>query len=174
MDYPMYPDCGYCRGPDGDNGPPPYRDPNCPVHGIEAHAAELRKKHLWEIEEVDGGMSGVSDFWRGRRCDAAGGPGWLGPGRAPEPRGDWVFYADGSGLQLTGNCEESAALIQAHFQKRVRDLVAEGFGRELAIEMEVAVSTVNRWVSGVAQPLPRLKKVVIGACRKILEGQRER
>lgn len=163
-----------CILPDGDNGPDPYRDPNCPEHGIKAHAEELRRRHLWEMEEVDGGPVGVNDFWRCKQCDAAGGPVWYYKDGPRKKDNDWVFYADGSGLQLTADCVESAALIQAHFQKKVRDLVAEGFERELALRTGCAISTVKRWVSGVAQPPPRMKKVIIDECRKILDEQRKR
>lgn len=176
-----------CTLPDGDNGPDPYRDPNCPLHGIEAHAAELKKRHLWEIEEVDSGHLGVNDFWRCRRCDAAGGS----PYYHREPDGSYrmvargkelhlgefrwdrppPFYADGSGLQLTDDCVESDRLILEHFKKTVAKLYAEGFGRELALEFEVAVSTVKRWADGVVAPLPRIRKLVIQACREILEKE---
>lgn len=171
----MDPDCGFCLGPDcrGYSG---YRDPNCPVHGIKAHAEELKKRnlgqdHVWEIETVDSGHLGLNDFWRCKRCDAAGGPALHYEEGVPVKRGDWVFYADGSGLQLTADCFESFGLVQAHFQKKVRDLVAEGFERELAVRMEVAISTVKRWANGVTWPLPRMKKLVIQECRKILERQ---
>ena len=130
-------------------------------------------EHAWETEEVDGGPVGVCDFWRCRRCDAAGGPCWPakdGSGYVPKKRG-WVFYADGSGLKLTDDCEESDRLIREHFRKRVMVLVAEGFKREIAVEFGVADSTVDRWVSGIACPLPRMRKVVIDFCRKLIDKQ---
>ena len=128
-------------------------------------------EHAWELEYVDGGHVGGGDFWRCRRCDAAGGPALQYEGGKPAKKNDWVFYADGSGLQLSTDCEESDRLIREHFRKRVSVLVAEGFGREIALEFGVAVSTVDRWVSGVACPLPRLRKTVIDFCRKLIDEQ---
>jgi len=67
------------------------------------------KAHVWETEEVDGGHLGVEDFWICRQCGASGGPVGFGGSPAFPP-----FYADGSGLNLTDDCDESREMVARH------------------------------------------------------------
>lgn len=44
--------------------------------------------------------------------------------------------------------------------------------RGLAREFQVADSTVGRWISGTARPLPRLRHLIVGFLRqKLLRGE---
>lgn len=71
------------------------------------------KAHKWEIEEVDGGPVGTEDFWICRQCGASGGPVCYTDGTKHEPPPSFEpFLADGSGLKLTHDCEESLKMIQ--------------------------------------------------------------
>ncbi len=51
------------------------------------------------------------------------------------------------------------------FQDIVMHWVALGGERSLAVEMEVAISTTRRWVTGTARPHPFLQKQVIAWIR---------
>lgn len=63
------------------------------------------KPHTWETEEIDGGHVGVEDFWICRACGASGGSVNL---RMPP------FYADGSGLKVSDDCDEAKVQIEKH------------------------------------------------------------
>lgn len=79
------------------------------------------KSHKWKIKTIDAGPLGLADFWECSECGAAGGPAWPGKGDDYDPKtDDWVFYADGSGLDLTTDCEESARLIAEHLARPKR------------------------------------------------------
>ena len=71
------------------------------------------KKHKWTVETIDGGHLGEGDFWICENCGASGGFVFSGN----EPR--HPFYADGSGLRLTNDCDESKILIEQHKEKKV-------------------------------------------------------
>ncbi len=76
------------------------------------------KPHTWVLEEVDGGPVGTADFWKCSSCGACGGLAWP-TADGYKPKNDkWIFLADGSGLELTEDCEESAALIADHRARR--------------------------------------------------------
>lgn len=131
-------------------------------------------RHDWQTETVDSGHLGSNDFWHCPRCGAAGGPVFYEKHGPREKGTGWIFYADGSGLQLTDDCVESASLINQHFQRKVQGLVAEGYNRELAAKFEVATSTVARWASGVAVPLPRMKHLILNEIRRLLDDSSKR
>jgi hypothetical protein len=69
-------------------------------------------EHKWVTEEVEvpsnlGG--GTEEFWICNQCGASAGP------KFPDGEKRWApFYADGSGLKLTDDCDESRALIAKH------------------------------------------------------------
>lgn len=62
--------------------------------------------HDWIIEEIDGGNMGVAEVWSCRTCGACNNHDALS-GQPPTS----AFYPNGSGLQLTMDCEESQGLI---------------------------------------------------------------
>lgn len=66
-------------------------------------------EHVWETEDVDGGHLGVEDFYICRRCGASGGPVVFGPPPTLSP-----FYADGSQLEVSDDCDEAVKQITAH------------------------------------------------------------
>lgn len=66
-------------------------------------------EHVWEIEEVNGGHLGAEDFYICRRCGASGGPVVFGAPPTFVP-----FYADGSQLEVSDDCEEALKQIIAH------------------------------------------------------------
>lgn len=70
------------------------------------------KEHNWATELVDGGHLGCAEFWRCLDCGASGGPVLFTKNKRWNP-----FYADGSGLKLTEDCEESKRLIEEHLKK---------------------------------------------------------
>lgn len=75
------------------------------------------KAHTWTTEYVDGGsIDGY--FWICSECEASGGPVMEWP--IPHVRkSKWPpFYADGSGLKLTEDCDESKRLIMEHLRTR--------------------------------------------------------
>lgn len=79
-------------------------------------------EHKWEIEEVNGGHLGIDDFWKCNQCGASGGPvtrfktASENKMVAVETDKPFLnpFFADGSGLELTHNCDESKKLIAAY------------------------------------------------------------
>jgi len=56
----------------------------------------------------------------------------------------------------------------SEFQSIVKIAVEAGHKLHLATTFEVATSTVDRWISGIARPHPRLQQMIIDECRKIL------
>lgn len=66
-------------------------------------------QHVWETENVDGGSVGCADFWVCRRCGASGGVAWPGKPQCWEP-----FYADGSGVKVSTDCDEAKRQIAEH------------------------------------------------------------
>lgn len=80
------------------------------------------KEHEWITEEVNGGHVGVDDFWVCKNCGASGGPVafWRkSPGPSMHP-----FYADGSGLNLTNDCDESKEIIAKHLAEKKTEQIA--------------------------------------------------
>ena len=69
------------------------------------------KKHTWITEEVDGGYLGIGDFWICSECGASGGPVYSGHVIKR------IFLADGAGLTLAEDCEESKVIIDKHKMK---------------------------------------------------------
>lgn len=68
------------------------------------------KKHNWTTEEIDGGNLGSADFWICHDCGASGGPVWYDQ-NGPKEQSWQPFYADGSGLKLSDNCDEAKKQI---------------------------------------------------------------
>ncbi len=68
------------------------------------------EEHIWGIEEVDGGLLGICDFYICHQCGASGGPVW--PGKSPPTFAP--FLADGSGY----DCAEAKRQIESHNKKR--------------------------------------------------------
>lgn len=77
------------------------------------------KEHVWVTEEVNCGHIGVEDFWVCHGCEASGGP-VFDRNRAPSFS---PFFADGSALKLSDDCDEAAEEVRAHKQKKA-DLAA--------------------------------------------------
>lgn len=71
----------------------------------------MLRAHTWETEYVDAGMLD-GDFWKCPTCGASGGP--VHEGHSPPTLGP--FYADGSGLQVSANCDEAKSQIQEHLK----------------------------------------------------------
>lgn len=72
------------------------------------------KEHVWVIDIVDGGHVGVGEFWECGQCGACGGSVF---GKETKSS-SYPFYADGSGLKLTDDCDESKRLIEEHLKKK--------------------------------------------------------
>lgn len=62
--------------------------------------------HDWIIEEIDGGNVGTAEVWKCRMCGACDNK--MDPFKQPPTR---AFYPNGSGLELTMDCEESQGII---------------------------------------------------------------
>lgn len=61
--------------------------------------------HVWETEEIDGGTVGWDTFRICRACGASGGS--IHMSMPP-------FYADGSGLRVSDDCDEAKSQIEKH------------------------------------------------------------
>jgi hypothetical protein len=77
------------------------------------------KKHTWIVEFRDGGAAGGGEFWICSTCGASGGPCALTSNGYKEKIGSWIFYADGTGLQLSEDCEISEIKISNHLNMSV-------------------------------------------------------
>lgn len=71
--------------------------------------------HDWIIEEADGGYMGEYATWQCRTCGACDNK--LDPFTQPPTR---AFYPNGSGLELTMDCEESQGIIAKAIQVGLR------------------------------------------------------
>lgn len=71
----------------------------------------MMRDHTWETEYVDGGMLD-GHFWKCPSCGASGGI--VCEGHSPPTLGP--FYADGSGLQVSTDCDEAKSQIQEHLK----------------------------------------------------------
>lgn len=66
------------------------------------------------------------------------------------------------GRELIDKCRELDGCVLCHeandlFRERVKNYLDAGLSREdLAVEFEVATSTVSRWVNGTSKPHPRI------------------
>lgn len=72
--------------------------------------------HDWIIEEIDGGHVGTDAVWKCRVCAACDNK--LVPQKEPPTR---AFYPNGSGLELTMDCEESQGIIAKAIQSKFRE-----------------------------------------------------
>jgi ribosome-binding protein aMBF1 (putative translation factor) len=63
-------------------------------------------------------------------------------------------------LRWDGSDEEFAKVVAASVQ------TLGLYQRELAAEFEVAESTVSRWASGIARPLPRMRRSIVEEIQK--------
>ena len=67
--------------------------------------------HVWEIEEVDGGPAGVSDFWICRVCGSSGGLAW--DSKKP-PTGGFFFAGHNHKGLCTSDCAETKMRIDRY------------------------------------------------------------
>ena len=106
------------------------------------------KPHAWKVVEYDGGHMGVYSVFE---CAVCGATGSGFPDLGQEPHG-W-FYANGSGLKLTDDCDESKRLIEAFELGALRpDLGREVQGppeRHDPMSLRVARARLIRAVNGI-------------------------
>lgn len=76
------------------------------------------KPHDWVIECLDGGHLGAAEVWKCRACAACSS--WRAETNSPPSR---PFYPNGSGLDLTMDCEES--------QRFIAEAIRSGFRPDL-------------------------------------------
>lgn len=67
------------------------------------------RQHVWEARECDMGLLGVEDIFFCTGCEACGGPAYQRATPTFRP-----FFPDGSGLDLSEDCDEAHAQIAIH------------------------------------------------------------
>ena len=74
------------------------------------------KKHNWQVEQIDGGHLGVSDFWKCHDCGASGGPTWAIRGNEGPPAWEPFLAGEGRRLKLPNpeDCDDVKQRIIAH------------------------------------------------------------
>lgn len=76
------------------------------------------KPHTWETEWVGLGGPIQDEFWICRVCGASGGPTVISLVKKIPPPSWPPFYADGSQLKLSDDCNEADGQVQRHLRTK--------------------------------------------------------